>query len=108
MGALGIAMDEAQRAEVLRQLDTDGSGSISFEEYLGTDVYTATRSFLLGQDCEKVPHAEFTSEDFGGGWALLLDFKGVGTAADKPARCHVLLTHETAMSITESGVLVSM
>ena len=47
-------------------------------------------------------------EDFGGGRQLLLDFKRCGNAADHPTRCHVMLIHETAMSITESGVMVSM
>ena len=58
----------------------------------------------------KVAHAGFTGEDFGGGRALLLDFKNVGEPddPDKAVRCHVPLIHQTAMSITESGVLVSM
>ena len=58
---------------------------------------------------EKVPHAGFTGEDFGGGRALLLDFKNVGSKdGQDPTRCHVLIIHETAVSITESGALVSM
>ena len=59
---------------------------------------------------KKSPHARFTGGDFGGGRALLLDFKNVGEPddPDKAVRCHVLLVHQTAMSITESGVLVSM
>ncbi len=41
---------------------------------------------------------------------MLLDFKGVGTATatTQAKRCHVLILHETAVSITESGCLVSM
>ena len=34
MRDLGIQMSAAQRAEVMSQLDVDGSGTISFEEYL--------------------------------------------------------------------------
>ncbi len=39
-----------------------------------------------------------------------LDFKGVGTSAanTQAKRCHVLILHETAVSITESGCLASM
>ena len=47
-------------------------------------------------------------EDFGGGRQLLIDVKRAGTIADCPDRVHVLLIHETAMSVTESGVMVSM
>ena len=81
---------------------------ITHEEYPNVDGHSLERNFIVGQCCEKVPHAGFTGEDFGGGRALLLDFKGLGSAADHPTRCHVLLIHETAMSITESGVMVSM
>ncbi len=75
---------------------------ITYQEYLHTDVHSVERNYLVDQDCEKVPHAGLTGEDFGGGRTLLLDFKGLGTsaAADHPARCHVPLIHETAMSIT--------
>ena len=86
--------------------------SITYEEYLNVDQHSEQRSFIIGQALEKVSHTGFTGEDFGGGRALLLDFKGVGApgaaAEDRVARCHVLLIHQTAMSITESGVLVSM
>ena len=57
---------------------------------------------------EVVAHAGFTGEDFGGGRAFLLDVKHCGDGTDLPSRCHILLVHETAMSITESGVMVSM
>ncbi len=80
---------------------------ITFGEFLCNDGL-GTQSFIIGLDCEKVAHAGFTGEDFGGGRQLLLDFKRVGNAADLPSRCHALLIHETAMSITESGVMVSM
>jgi len=86
--------------------------SITYEEYLNVDQHSEQKSFIIGQALEKVSHAGFTGEGFGGGRALLLDFKGVGTPGaapeDRVARCHVLLIHQTAMSITESGVLVSM
>ena len=57
---------------------------------------------------EKVLHAGYSGEDFGGGRQLLIDVKRCGNSADRPHRVHVLLTHETAMSVTESGVMVSM
>ena len=47
-------------------------------------------------------------EDMGGGRQLLIDVKNAGDADDFPVRVHVLLIHETAMSVTESGVMVSM
>ena len=85
---------------------------ITFQEFLNTDESSGRQSFMLALDTEKVSHAGFTGEDFGGGRALLLDFKGVGTPGaapeDRVARWHVLLIHQTAMSITESGVVVSM
>ena len=55
-----------------------------------------------------VPHAGLTGEDLGGGRQLLIDVKRCGDIADHPARVRVLLIHETAMSVTESGVMVSM
>ena len=81
---------------------------ITFEEFLNIDASSNKQSFVIGIDMEKVAHAGFTGEDTGGGRQLLLDFKRVGNAADHPHRCHVMLIHETAMSITESGVMVSM
>ena len=46
--------------------------------------------------------------DMGGGRQLLIDIKNCGDGDDHPDRVHVLLIHETAMSVTESGVMVSM
>ncbi len=80
---------------------------ITFEEFLNNDGL-GTQSFCIGIDCEAVAHAGFTGLDFGGGGQLLLDFKRVGNAGDRPNRCHVMRIHETAMSITESGVMGSM
>ena len=45
---------------------------------------------------------------WGGGRQLLIAVKRCGDNVDHPDRVHVLLTHETAMSVTESGVIVSM
>ena len=81
---------------------------ITFEEFLNNDTNTGERNFLIGQNLEVVDHAGFTGEDFGGGRAFLLDVKHCGDGTDLPSRCHILLVHETAMSITESGVMVSM
>ena len=72
------------------------------------DTNTGERNFLIGQDLETVAHAGFTGEDFDGGRAFLLDVKHCGDGTDLPSRCHIMLVHETAMSITESGVMVSM
>ena len=46
--------------------------------------------------------------DMGGGRQLLIDVKNCGDADEFPNRVHVLLIHETAMSVTESGAMVSM
>ena len=81
---------------------------ITFAEFLNTDESSNRQSFIAALDCEKVAHAGFTGEDFGGDRQLLIDFKRCGTNADKPDRVHVLLIHETAMSVTESGVMVSI
>ena len=81
---------------------------ITFQEFLNTDESSNRQSFMLALDCEKVAHAGFTGENFGGGRAFLLDAKPCGDGKDLPSRCHILLVHETAMSITESGVMVSM
>ena len=37
-----------------------------------------------------------------------IDVKNCGDDDNIPSRVHVLLIHETAMSVTESGVMVSM
>ena len=81
---------------------------ITFQEFLNTDESSEKKSFLLALGMEKVDHAGFTREDLGGGRQLLIDVKRCGDATDHPARVHVLLIHETAMSVTESGVMVSM
>ena len=81
---------------------------ITFEEFLNVDVKSHEQSYVAALDLEKVSHAGFSGEDFGGGRQLLLDFKRVGNNVDFPNRCHIMLIHESAMSITESGVMVSM
>ena len=46
MSELGVVMSAAEVADALRQLDADGSGSISFEEYLGWfEVYDLQSEF---------------------------------------------------------------
>ena len=81
---------------------------ITFEEFLNLDEVSNRKSFIAAFDLEKVSHAGFTGEDFGGGRQLLIDVKNCGDAHESPDRVHVLLIHETAMSVTESGVMVSM
>ena len=81
---------------------------ITFEEFLNLDEVSNRKSFIAALDMEKVSHAGFTGEDMGGGRQLLIDVKNCGDADESPNRVHVLLIHETAMSVTESGVMVSM
>ena len=81
---------------------------ITWAEFLNTDESSNRQSFILALDIEKVRHAGFTGEDMGGGRQLLIDVKNCGDGDDFPDRVHVLLMHETAMSVTESGVMVSM
>ena len=63
---------------------------ITLEEYLGVDAYTGEHNLIIGQDVEKSRHASYTGAEFGGGRALLLDFKGVGdnqaASATNPSR----------------------
>ena len=47
-------------------------------------------------------------EELGGGRLLLIDVKRCGDNVDHPDRVQVLLIHKTAISVTESGVMVSM
>ena len=51
---------------------------------------------------------EYEADGRGRGRQLLIDVKRCGDNVDHPDRVHVLLIHETAMSVTESGVMVSM
>ena len=81
---------------------------ITFEEFLNLDEVSNRKSFIAALDMEKVSHAGFTGEDMGGGRQLLIDVKNAGDGDEFPNRVHVLLIHETAMSVTESGVMVSM
>ena len=81
---------------------------ITFQEFLNTDESSEKKSFLLALDMEKVPHAGCTGEALEGGRQMLIEVKRCGNHADHPARVHVLLIHETAMRVTESGVMVSM
>ena len=58
------------------------STSITHEEFLGISKSSERQIFCIAQDTEKVLEAGYSSEDFGGGRALLLEFKGVGPAFD--------------------------
>ena len=85
---------------------------MTYQEFLNTDTRTGKRSFIYATEMEKVISAGFSGEDFGGGRALLIDMKNVGTDGPgaentRATRCHVLLVHEAAMSISESGVQVT-
>ena len=60
--------------------------------------------FALATDLEKVLEAGYSGVDTGGGKALLFDVKNMGTDAK---RCDVIMHHEAAISIMESGVQVS-
>ena len=80
---------------------------ITYEEFLNVAT-SGKRSFLYATDMEKVLHAGYSGTDFGGGRTLLIDMKNVGSEGDtasQSTRCNVLLVHEAAMSITESGVM---
>ena len=84
--------------------------SITQEEYLNLSSNTERKAFVIGADMEKVLEAGYSGEDFGGGRSLLLDFKGVGPPTDPTKhakRCHVLIVHEAAVSITDAGCSVS-
>ena len=86
------------------------STSISMFEFLNTSPDTERRAFILAADLEKVLEAGYSGADFGNGNALLLEFKGVGDAtaqATHASRVHILVVHEAAVSITDSGVQVS-
>ena len=81
---------------------------INYFEFLNIDARSEKRSFIYATDMEKVSNAGYSGEDFGGSRALLIDMKNVGTSivASQATRCHVLMVHEAAMSISESGVTV--
>ena len=82
---------------------------ITYQEFLNIDA-SGLRKFIYATDMEKVLHAGYSGEDFGGGRALLIDMQNVGehgVTASQATRCHVLLVHEAAMSISESGVEVT-
>ena len=76
---------------------------ISLDEYLNTGG-PKRKLFALAMDLEKVLEAGYSGVDTGGGKALLFDVKGMGEAVK---RCDVIMHHEAAISIMESGVQVS-
>ena len=85
---------------------------MTYQEFLNTDTVSGKRSFIYATDMERIISAGFSGEDFGGGRALLIDLKNVGTDGaraenNRATRCHVLLLREAAMSISESGVQVT-
>ena len=59
--------------------------------------------FALSMDVERVLEAGYSGIDTGSGKALLFDIKGMVGAA----RVDILMHHEAAISIMESGVQVS-
>ncbi len=59
---------------------------------------------------EAALEAGLSGETLNNGRALLLDFRGVGSAADadtQAKRCNAIIEHESMASITNSGVMVS-
>ena len=86
------------------------STSITHSEYLNVSPDTERKAFILAADCEKVLEAGYSGLDFGNGNALLLEFKNVGDPTldtTHASRVHILVVHEAAVSITDSGVQVS-
>ena len=56
-----LALQQAAGATLLSPL------GITFQEFLNTDAESDEKSFIIALDLEKVSHAAFTGEDFGGG-----------------------------------------
>ena len=86
------------------------STSITFNEFLNVSHDTERKAFVLAADLERVLEAGFSGQDLGNGNTLILEFKNVGAATPDTthaSRVHILLVHETAVSVTDSGVQVS-
>ena len=65
---------------------------------------------VKSSQAQELLEAGNSGDDFGGGRALLLEFKGIGPALDDTKhakKVHVLIVHEASVSITDSGVQVS-
>ncbi len=84
---------------------------ITYDELLNNAATSTNRRlFIVAMDLEKVLEAGYSGVDTGGGKALLFDVKNLisGTDATTIAtRCDIIMHHEAAISITESGVHVS-
>ena len=76
---------------------------ISLDEYLNAGD-AKRKLFALSMDLERVLEAGYSGVDTGGGKALLFDVKGM---TDAVKRCDVIMHHEAAISIMESGVQVT-
>ena len=76
---------------------------ISLKEFLNAGD-ADRKLFALAMDLEKVLEAGYSGVDTGGGKALLFDVKGMGLTT---GRCDIMMHHEAAISIMESGVQVS-
>ena len=74
------------------------------KEFLNRDTETNRKLFVLAMDLEKALEAGYSGVDTGGGKALLFDVKGMGNTV---TRCDIIMHHEAAISILESGVTVS-
>ena len=67
------------------------------------------KAYALGFELERVLEAGYTGRDTGGGKALLFDVRKMGSSeTDMAKRVDVLMHHEAAISIYDSGVQVSM
>ena len=86
------------------------STSITHQEFLNVSYNSERKAFAISSDLERVLEAGYSGIDLGNGNAMILEFKGVGdptSDATHAKRVHVLLVHEAAVSITDSGVQVS-
>ena len=77
---------------------------ITLEEFLNASIDPSRKLFALSMDLEKVLEAGYSGVDTGGGKALLFDVKNMGSDV---ARADIIMHHEAAISIMESGVQVS-
>ena len=76
---------------------------ITLEEFLNASSNASRKLFALSMDLEKVLEAGYSGVDTGSGKALLFDVKNMGDVK----RCDIIMHHEAAISILDSGVQVS-
>ena len=79
---------------------------ITLEEFVNASTAAdgaSRKLFALSMDLEKVLEAGYSGVDTGGGKALLFDVKNMGDVK----RCDIIMHHEAAISILDSGVQVS-